>query len=213
MGLWCNWRLLAIAKAHISDREEVEAYGILLSMSKETDESALNSNLCCKIAERFPKERLSAEMYVRSFCYGRIESALCASIKFDCFGKFALSKLWLDVGCRTKTFLTSTTSITTDKMRTWADFDTCYQTYRNDTRSKLREMRNSCGGCGGALSGERRKYCRCCRTYCYCDEECQKQHWENGHREECKEVEEHMRKILRAIRLGRFESLSPSASK
>ena len=76
---------------------------------------------------------------------------------------------------------------------------------RNEVRSHLREMQDSCGGCGTILSGDRRKYCRCCLTYCYCNEDCQKKHWDDGHREECKEVEMHMHNILRAIRLGRFD--------
>ena len=58
--------------------------------------------------------------------------------------------------------------------------------YRN-----LRQLRDHCGGCGTALEGERRHYCRQCRTYCYCNRECQKLHWNRagGHRRECMEVQ------------------------
>mmetsp|Transcript_32227 Transcript_32227/g.70839 ORF Transcript_32227/g.70839 Transcript_32227/m.70839 type:complete len:368 (-) Transcript_32227:353-1456(-) len=55
--------------------------------------------------------------------------------------------------------------------------------------ANLRKLRDSCGGCGADLVGDRRKYCKQCRTYCYCSHECQKLHWnrtgEGGHRSEC----------------------------
>ena len=208
MGLHCNTRLLVVANAHISDGEEDEANDILLSITRETDESALDVKLCTSVAASVSDGNVSAEMYVRSFCYGRIESALSASRMFYFCHKYALSKLWLDVACKSKSLYTSAVDADTGETMTWAD----YEEDREPIRSHLREMRNSCGGCGGALSGERRKYCRCCRTYCYCNEDCQKKHWDNGHREECKEVEDHMRNILRAIRLGRFDSLCQTAS-
>mmetsp|Transcript_15029 Transcript_15029/g.32390 ORF Transcript_15029/g.32390 Transcript_15029/m.32390 type:complete len:369 (-) Transcript_15029:239-1345(-) len=54
---------------------------------------------------------------------------------------------------------------------------------------KLRMLRDSCGECGTDLVGDRRLYCKQCRTYCYCSRECQKLHWnrvgEGGHRSEC----------------------------
>lgn len=115
-------------------------------------------------------------------------------------GKHALSKLWLDVARLSKSLYRSTMAVATGEERTWKDS----QSERDEVRSKLREMRNSCGGCETVLAGETRKYCRCCLTYCYCNEDCQKKHWDGGHREECKEVEEHMRKIVKAIRLGKF---------
>ena len=112
----------------------------------------------------------------------------------------AISKLWLDVAIRSKSLYGPVEVVATGEERTWPDS----KPQRDATRSKLREMRKSCGGCGTALAGDRRKFCRCCRAYCYCNEDCQEKHWDGGHREECKEVEEHMRKILKAIRLGKF---------
>ena len=207
LGLLCNRRLLDVAEAYIESGEKNEANNILSGIVRESDENALDANLCCDIASLIIDDHSSAEIYAQSFCYGRIESALNASFQFFYCEKHALSKLWLDVACKTNTLYT--TVVDHGKMMSWAD----QSSYRDIHQSKFREMRNSCGGCGGALSGERRKYCRCCRTYCYCNEDCQKKHWENGHREECKQVEVHMRRILRAIRFGRFDSLCQLASK
>ena len=149
----------------------------------------------------------SAEMNVKCFCHGHVESSISASINFFLCEKYALSKLWLDVAFKTKSMYTYVDIFTTGKKKTWP----AYEKERNKIRSKLRKMRNSCGGCGTLLAGETRKYCRCCRTYCYCNEDCQKKHWDGGHKAECKEVEEHMRKIFRAIRLGSFDILCQSA--
>ena len=55
-------------------------------------------------------------------------------------------------------------------------------------QQELRQMRDICGGCGVEFEGKERKFCRECRTYCYCSRECQKIHWnrkQNGHREDC----------------------------
>ena len=208
-GLSSNWSLLEIAKAYISGGFENTACSILLSIAKDSDENSLaDRSLCLGVAGRLwnaEQYNPSAEMYVRSFCYGHIESAHSASYMFSCGEKLALSKLWLDVSLHSKLLYSYVEVITTGAKRTWQDT----RSQRDAARSKLRQMRDSCGGCGAALSGETRKYCRCCRTYCYCTEGCQKKHWDGGHREECKEVEEHMRKILKAIRLGKFADRQP----
>ena len=60
-------------------------------------------------------------------------------------------------------------------------------------RNGLREIRNACGGCGAPLHGAMRKKCGGCKTYCYCNRDCQTAHWnrsKDGHREECKGVME-----------------------
>ena len=52
-------------------------------------------------------------------------------------------------------------------------------------------LRDECGGCGAKLDGKMRKICKGCKTYCYCDHNCQKLHWnrlEGGHRADCLEV-------------------------
>ena len=176
---------------------------ILLGIMLEADESALDACLCEGAATYLSKDQPAAVMYARGFCYGSIECAISASIDFFYCEKLALSKLWLDVACKTKTLFEISQARYDAKPISWQR----YEESRNDIRSRLREMRNSCGGCGAALDGDRRKYCRCCRTYCYCNKDCQKRHWEDGHREECKGVEEHMRNILLATRLGRFDSI------
>ena len=163
MGLLCNMMQLDIAKEYISDGDETEANDVLLSIVQETDESALDAILCSSVGARLANINSSADMYVRAFCYGHIESALLPSIQFFSCEKHALSKLWLDVACRSKSFYSSVKVASSGEMLGWAD----YNSNRNGTRSKLRQMRNPCGGCGAALAGDRRKYCRCCRTYCY----------------------------------------------
>eukprot|EP00562_Extubocellulus_spinifer_P014852 CAMPEP_0178568046 /NCGR_PEP_ID=MMETSP0697-20121206/15674_1 /TAXON_ID=265572 /ORGANISM="Extubocellulus spinifer, Strain CCMP396" /LENGTH=90 /DNA_ID=CAMNT_0020202069 /DNA_START=28 /DNA_END=300 /DNA_ORIENTATION=- len=64
------------------------------------------------------------------------------------------------------------------------------QELKESTGRRLRQLRNNCGGCGVKLEGDRRQYCRQCRTYCYCSSECQKLHWNRtgGHRSECMAV-------------------------
>ena len=65
----------------------------------------------------------------------------------------------------------------------------------------LREVRNFCGGCGAEFEGKERKFCRGCRSYCYCSRECQKIHWNRkngGHREDCKAATELKRKMKEA---------------
>jgi hypothetical protein len=63
----------------------------------------------------------------------------------------------------------------------------------------FRKMRDSCGGCGAEFDGKERKYCRECRTFCYCSRGCQKLHWnrkEDGHREDCLGLKELKKQLL-----------------
>ena len=75
-------------------------------------------------------------------------------------------------------------------------------------KTKLRDARDSCGGCGTDLQGDMRKYCGGCKAYCYCNGECQKKHWKRakgGHREECLRMKEQRHMISTAIRDGRIK--------
>ena len=66
---------------------------------------------------------------------------------------------------------------------------------------KLRQLRDTCGGCGAEFEGKDRKFCRECRTYCYCSRECQKMHWnrkDNGHREDCLGLKDLKQKLKEA---------------
>ena len=57
----------------------------------------------------------------------------------------------------------------------------------------FRQIRNICGECCNMIEGDRRLYCRQCKTYCYCSRACQKLHWNRvgarGHAKECKDVQ------------------------
>ena len=69
------------------------------------------------------------------------------------------------------------------------------------TGAMFRKLRDKCGGCGAEFEGRDRKYCRRCRTFCYCSRDCQKLHWnrkEDGHREDClgmKETKEQLMEV------------------
>lgn len=70
-----------------------------------------------------------------------------------------------------------------------------------ESRNMLRWVRDICGGCGAEFVGKERKFCRGCRTYCYCSRDCQKMHWNrkhDGHREDCKAATELKQKMKEA---------------
>ena len=72
-------------------------------------------------------------------------------------------------------------------------------------RQDYRALRDICGGCGIEFEGKERKFCRGCRTSCYCSRECQKMHWNrknDGHREDCKGVTELKQKVKEAKRMS-----------
>ena len=218
LALRSNEILVGVAEGYLEDGAVEEADAIFTDVAKEADSNALDVDLCDKlVVYLYPMEQyqLAGEMSAMSFCHGAIESALCAS---DCYAlseHYALSKLWLSVACKTK-------SGYDDAVEKWSeraqhkmveDVHMCWshaKQRRDEIRSELCWIRDSCGGCGAALEGDTRKYCRGCMAFCYCSRECQKLHWnrpdaDGGHSTECKEAQDQARKILAAIQFGKVD--------
>ena len=168
------------------------------------DEDALDGELCDRTAASlFTMElyRLSGKMRLTAFCLGRLGSALSAAECYFVVGNHPLCKLWLSVACQTKGWY-----FKEDFHPREGEYWLSCESRRDEFRSKLREIRNSCGGCGAALEGDMRKYCQGCKAYCYCSRDCQKLHWnrkKDSHRDECKEAKEHWKKIMVALPSGK----------
>lgn len=211
----CNKVLVDIADKYLCPEMSFEmddkAKTILDAIVSEGDASAIDLESCTKAAatlSRIREYHSSGEMYARSFCLGRIESALSVCGTALKTKKYALCRLWLSIACRTKEGYGTCLVVRTGTQVSWSDL----MPRRDHIRSALREIRNSCGGCGTVLEGKMRKYCRGCRAYCYCGRECQKLHWnrsKDGHRDECKEAQEHKHCILEAIKSGNIQIPTP----
>ena len=206
-GLRANEILLDIAEEYLDEGAEEDATVILSGFANETDTNALDGDLCDKAAAllyQLDQYHLAGTLLAKSFCFGMVRSALCASVYYLHSEKYTLSKLWLTVACQTKTDYDCVVPLDdgSSKEISWSDSKDCL----DDIRSKLRKNRDSCGGCGAALEGGMRKYCQGCKAYCYCSRDCQELHWnrkENSHRDECKEAKEHWKKVMEAIRSGK----------
>ena len=205
LRLISNKVLLDIAKQCLDDGSVEEVMGILSDIAKQVDPDALDGELCEEIAVaafRIEQYQLSGEMHARAFCHGQREVSLCVSACYSRTEHYALSKLWLSVACKFKS--DDYVGERISELRPWSYF----KGYRDMLRSKLREISDSCGGCGAALEGDTRQYCRGCKAYCYCGRECQKLHWnrtDGGHRAECKEAQDQACKILEAIQSGKID--------
>ena len=143
-------------------------------------------------------------MRVRAFCHGAVVSAFVASDCYFVMEQYALCKLWLSVACKFKSACDEVKADGTFERKPWSFF----KERRDLIRSELREIRDSCGGCGVALEGDTRQYCRGCKAFCYCSRECQKMHWnrtDGGHRAECKEAQDQACKIMEAIQSGKID--------
>ena len=143
-------------------------------------------------------------MSARAFCRGEKETSLIVSDCYELSENYALSKLWLSVACKFKSAYDVKKAGGTFEQKPWSFF----KRRRDKLRSKLREISDSCGGCGAALEGDTRQYCRGCKAFCYCSRECQKMHWnrtDGGHRAECKEAQDQACKILEAIQSGKID--------
>jgi uncharacterized protein YukE len=190
---------LDTARGYFEDGAAEEVFDILSDIAKETDPDAFDGKLCQGIvaaAFQTGQNQLAGDMSAKAFCLGEIEYALSAIDGYFLSENYALSKLWLSVADKTKA------DVNVDNLMPHA-------TERQDAiRTKLRKIRDSCGGCGDSLEGDMRKYCRGCMAFCYCSRECQKLHWnrpdaDGGHRTECKEAQDQARKILEAIQCGK----------
>ena len=211
LRLESNKALMDIAMDHLQDGAVEEVMGILSDIAKEADRDALDGDLCDRIAvtaHKIEQHQLAGDMSARSFCHGAVEMALCASDCYFLSENYALGKLWLSVACKTKSGYDCAVERVygTVEQMGWSN---CKQR-RDEIRTELREIRDSCGGCGDALEGDTRKYCRGCMAFCYCSRKCQKLHWnrsdaDGGHRTECKEVQDQARKILEAIQSGKVD--------
>lgn len=55
---------------------------------------------------------------------------------------------------------------------------------------KRKNKKNCCNNCNTDLGKKGGLKCSACSTVVYCGKECQKEHWKNGHRKECKVLKE-----------------------
>ena len=206
LALRSNEIFAGVAEDFLENGAVEEATGILSDIANEVDPNALDGSLCYKIIRsscRIEQYQLAGDMSARSFCHGAVELAFLASGCYTLSEHYALSKLWLSVVCKTKSGLTIEKTDGTSGQVSWS----CLKLRRDWIRSKLREIRDSCGGCDAALEGDTRKWCRGCKAFCYCSRECQKLHWnrvDGGHRTECKEAQDQARKVLEATQSGKI---------
>jgi len=157
---------------HIAKRvDSTEAKSILLPLAQEGSAEAQNEFGVVLMKEN---DRSNAKAWFVAAALQGVEAAawnilVCCKDLLD----MPEAHFWLDIVFRS------------DKKQDDPDL----QKSVDDISSNLRKLRDSCGGCGAALVGDRRLYCKQCRTYCYCSRECQKLHWnrvgEGGHRSEC----------------------------
>ena len=101
------------------------------------------------------------------------------------------TKFWLSVTTKNLRYLLSDAAASTEMVVERV----------NAGRNYLRNLRDGCGGCGAPLLGTMRKKCGACKTFCYCNRDCQKAHWnrsKDGHRKDCKEVMELKKKMKEA---------------
>lgn len=55
-------------------------------------------------------------------------------------------------------------------------------------KAKKKQSEQICANCKKDLGKEGGKKCSACVTVAYCGKECQKEHWNNGHKQECKKI-------------------------
>jgi len=122
------------------------------------------------------------KLFALAALQGDVHAAHGAAVSCWDLGEYARANFWSKVFVKTKG-----EGMDPDRR------EECMEKIEN-IQLDLRRLRDNCGGCGAALDGKTRLYCKGCKTYCYCGRDCQKLHWnrigcaQGTHRDECLEV-------------------------
>ena len=193
----CYSSLIAVAQTYVNlDTPEAteEARAILLSLLAEPNTSAADAN--CVLGRTYYYENDHSAAYSQFVLSALVsgEEEVVSLYAMACkriLGHHAPGRFWLGKVTISKLVFQ------TEERRKFAI--TSFLSYQR----KLRQLRDICGGCGAEFEGKDRKFCRECRTYCYCSRECQKMHWnrkDNGHREDCLGLKDLKQKLKEAKR-------------
>ena len=202
-GCDCRDALVDVACEYLrvgSNEAREEAKSILLPLTTTPRSGAASiseivSSAHFHLGRVFRSERNTAMAYdhfVSSILYSAVNVNSCsfdAMLCAELLGLHAQRRFWAG-----KVKMSSIDFFTTDLQRRGI-------MELLNTQRDLRQMRDTCGGCGVAFEGKERKFCRGCRTYCYCSRECQKIHWnrkDDGHREDCWGLKEVKQKLKEA---------------
>ena len=197
----CNKLLLDVVEDHGSFGALDDAKAILVDIANDADESTFDGQVDAKAAYLsllFGQRALAAKFYARAFCQGEVHLGFGGTLVklHSDMGEHAMSRLWLRACSKLR--------IVERSLESWPTLEKLLAS----AKTKLRDARDSCGGCGTDLQGDMRKYCGGCKAYCYCNGECQKKHWKRakgGDREECLRMKEQRHMISTAIRDGRIK--------
>ena len=177
-----NDLLFSIARCHFDFKayDDAAAERILSRLIADDRASSIMSRVGNLLYDCMKWYDLAALAYERCAIDGSMSAPLFVACSYIHMQKYSLGKIWLLYTYKTRSAFAIDPS-------EWSK----HQDRRDECRKILREIRNSCGGCGATLQGETRKYCAGCQAHCYCSRDCQKRHWnrsQDGHKEECKEA-------------------------
>ena len=177
-----NDLLFSIARCHFDFKayDDAAAERILSRLIADDRASSIMSRVGNLLYDCMKWHDLAALAYERCAIDGSMSAPLFVACSYIHMKKHSLGKIWLLYTYKTRSAFAIDPS-------EWSK----HQDRRDECRKILREIRNSCGGCGATLQGKTRKYCAGCQAHCYCSRDCQKRHWnrsQDGHREECKEA-------------------------
>ena len=193
----CYSALVSVAEKYIDLQNQgatEEAMAIVLSLLEEPNECTADAiAVLGRIYHGEHDYSAAYKQYVRSALVSAKEGdvAIGAKLCKRTLGQHAQGRFWLG-------------KITISEL----EFETEDQRKRAitsiiDYQRELRQLRDTCGGCGVEFEGKDRKFCRGCRAYCYCSRECQKMHWnrkKDGHREDCLGLKDLKQKLKEAKR-------------